>query len=229
MTAQLTIDDRETRLTRRRYDRIAPIYDTLEWMMEWRARLWRRDLWSRVKKGRVLEMGVGTGKNIRYYPEGRDIVAMDISEKMLGHAQRRADRFGSRVKLELGDAQALSYPDASFDVVVATFLFCSVPDPVLGLAEARRVLKPGGQLLLLEHVLSRRAGLRRIMQWLDPIPFHIWGAHIDRDTVANVKRAGFVDVLEADLSLDVVKRIEGRTPDQASGDERGPRSSGSAS
>lgn len=228
MTAQLTIDDRETRLTRRRYDRIAPIYDTLEWMMEWRARRWRRDLWSRVEAGRILEMGVGTGKNIRYYPEGRDIVAMDISEKMLDHAQRRAERFGSRVKLELGDAQALSYPDASFDVVVATFLFCSVPDPILGLTEARRVLKPGGQLLLLEHVLSRRAVLRQLMQWLDPIPFHIWGAHIDRDTVANVRRAGFVDVVEADLSLDVVKRIEGRTPDQAPGDE-GPRSSGSSS
>lgn len=222
MTAQLTIDDGETRLTRRRYDRIAPIYDALESMMEWRARRWRRDLWSRAKAGRVLEMGVGTGKNIRYYPERRDIVAMDISEKMLEHAQRRAERHGSRVELELGDAQALSYPDGSFDVVVATFLFCSVPDPVLGLTEARRVLKPGGQLLLLEHVLSRRTGLRRIMQWLDPIPFHIWGAHIDRDTVDNVRRAGFVDVADTDLSFDIVKHIEARAPN----DEESQRSVG---
>jgi phosphatidylethanolamine/phosphatidyl-N-methylethanolamine N-methyltransferase len=226
VTGQLIIDDRETRLTRRRYDRIAPIYDALEWMMEWRARLWRRDLWSRVGTGRVLEMGVGTGKNIRYYPEGRDIVAMDISEKMLNHARRKAERFGSRVTLELGDAQALSYPDASFDVVAATFLFCSVPDPVLGLTEARRVLKPGGQLLLLEHVLSRRAGLRRIMQWIDPVPFHIWGAHIDRDTLDNVRRAGFVDVVDTSLSLDIVKRIEGRAPGHDPNDERGQRSFG---
>ncbi len=225
MTTQLAIDERETRLTRRRYDRIAPIYDALEWIMEWRARKWRRGLWSRVGAGRVLEMGVGTGKNIRYYPEGRDIVAMDISEKMLDRAQRRAERFGARVKLELGDAQALSYPDASFDVVVATFLFCSVPDPVLGLTEARRVLRPGGQLLLLEHVLSRRWGLRRLMRWLDPIPFHIWGAHIDRDTVDNVRRAGLVDVVETNLSVDIVKRIEATTPDAPPNGERYPRSS----
>lgn len=212
MSGQLVLDDRETRLTRRRYDRIAPIYDALEWMMEWWVRGWRRDLWARVAAGRVLEMGVGTGKNIRYYPEDRDVVAMDISEKMLVHAQRRAERLHRPVELELGDAQALSYPDASFDVVVATFLFCSVPDPVLGLTEAKRVLKPGGQLLLLEHVLSRRRMLRQLMQWLDPIPFHIWGAHIDRDTVDNVRRAGFVDVVETNVSLDVVKRIEALAP-----------------
>ena len=87
MTAPLVLDDRETRLTRRRYDRIAPIYDALEWMMEWRARGWRRDLWARVGAGRLLEMGVGTGKNIRYYPAERDVVAMDISERMLARAQ----------------------------------------------------------------------------------------------------------------------------------------------
>lgn len=212
MTAQLTLDNPETRLTRQRYDRIAPIYDALEWMMEWRARRWRRDLWSRALPGRILELGVGTGKNIRYYPPGRNIVAMDISEKMLARAKRRAERLASDVELEWGDAQALSYPDGSFDSVVATFLFCSVPDPILGLTEARRVLKPGGQLLLLEHVLSQTAGLRGLMQWLDPIPYHVWGAHIDRDTVDNVRRAGFVDVVGRNLSLDVVKRIDARVP-----------------
>jgi SAM-dependent methyltransferase len=212
MTAQLIVDNPETRLTRRRYDRIAPVYDALEWMMEWRASRWRRDLWARAEAGRILELGVGTGKNIRHYPKERDVVAFDISEKMLVRARRKAARYSSPVELGLGDAQALSYPDASFDVVVATFLFCSVPDPVLGLSEALRVLKPGGQLLLLEHVLSRRAALRRIMQWLDPIPFHIWGAHIDRDTADAVRAAGFVDVREANLSLDVVKRIEAKAP-----------------
>jgi ubiquinone/menaquinone biosynthesis C-methylase UbiE len=212
MTKHLVVDAHATRLTRKRYDRIAPVYDALEWMMEWRAGRWRRDLWSRVGAGRILEMGVGTGKNIRYYPRHRDVVAMDISEKMLAHARRKAERCGSRVTLELGDVQALSYPDASFDVVVATFLFCSVPDPLLGLTEARRVLKPGGQLLLLEHVLSQRVALRGLMQWLDPIPFHLWGAHIDRDTVDSVCRAGLVDTVETELSLDVVKFIEAKAP-----------------
>lgn len=149
-------------------------------------------------------------QNIRYYPEGRDVVAMDISERMLARARHRAERLSATVRLEVGDAQVLSYADASFDVVVATFLFCSVPDPVLGLTEAKRVLKPGGQLLLVEHVASQRPVLRRLMQWLDPIPLHIWGAHIDRDTVDNVRRAGFIDVADTNLSLDVVKRIEAR-------------------
>jgi len=206
------MDDRATLLTRMRYDRIAPIYDAVEWMMEWRARRWRRDLWSRVRSGSILELGVGTGKNISYYPQRREIVAMDISDRMLARAHRRAKRSGTPVQLQLGDVQRLSYPDASFDVVVATFLFCSVPDPALGLTEARRVLKPGGQLLLLEHVLSRRPVLRPIMRWLDPIPFHVWGAHIDRDTVENVGSAGFAEVRDTNLSLDVVKRIEAIAP-----------------
>jgi ubiquinone/menaquinone biosynthesis C-methylase UbiE len=138
-------------------------------------------------------------------------VASDFSEKMLARARTRAQRLGSRVRLEIADAQALPYPDDSFDVVVATFLFCSVPDPVLGLTEARRVLKPGGKLILLEHVLSQRGVLRRLMQWINPVPLRLFGAHIDRETVENVKRAGFVDVVDTNLLLDVVKRIEARS------------------
>ena len=206
------VDARATELEQRRYDRIAPIYDALEWMMEWRARRWRRELWSRVGAGRIVELGVGTGKNLRYYPPDRDIVAMDLSEKMLSRARKRADRLGSRVRIELGDVQELRYPDASFDVVVATFLFCSVPDPLLGLSEARRVLVPGGRLLLLEHVLSHRPILGRVMRWIDPATSRIWGAHINRDTVDTVRRAGFRDVVETDLWLDVVKRIEAVAP-----------------
>ena len=212
MTALAHLDERATALTTRRYDRIAPIYDALESVMELRARHWRRDLWSRAEGGRILELGVGTGKNLRYYPRGREVVAMDISQRMLHRAQRKAECLGMSVRLELGDAQQLAYPNGSFDIAVATFLFCSVPDPQLGLAEVRRILKPGGQLLLLEHTLSERPLLRRIMRWLDPIPFRIWGAHIDRDTVANVGAAGFVEVEAMNLYLDVVKRISARAP-----------------
>lgn len=206
------IDVRETELTRQRYDRIAPIYDALEWMMEWRARRWRRDLWARVAAGRVLELGVGTGKNVPHYPRGSDVVALDLSEKMLARARRRAERSGSVAQFQLGDVQALPFDDASFDVVVATFLFCSVPDPASGLLEARRVLKPGGRLLLLEHVLSQRPLLRRLMRWFDPVPFHIWGAHIDRDTVEHTRQAGFAGLSVTDLSFDIVKRIEATAP-----------------
>lgn len=203
-----------TELTRKRYDRIAPLYDALEWTMErMRFQSWRQALWAQVHTGeRVLELGVGTGKNIPYYPNGVDMTAVELSEGMLSKAHKRATRLGAEVALSLEDAQALSFADASFDVVVATFVFCSVPDPVAGLAEARRVLRPGGRLLLLEHVLSEKPILRSLMRWLDPIPVHIWGAHIDRETVDNVHSAGFEEVVAQNMSIDIVKSISARAP-----------------
>lgn len=199
-----------TELTRRRYNRGACFYDLLEGVIELRFGRWRRELWARVPRGRTLELGVGTGRSLRFYPSDAEIIAIDFSPRMLARARRRAARLGMTVDLRVADVQALPFPDASFDTVVATCLFCSVPDPVQGLREARRVLKPGGQLLLLEHVLSRRPLLGRLMRWLDPLVVRIWGAHIARDTVTNVRTAGFATVDVVDLALDVVKRITAR-------------------
>jgi ubiquinone/menaquinone biosynthesis C-methylase UbiE len=207
------LDHEATELARRRSNRIAPLYDFFNAPMELRARRWRRDLWSRLRGPRVLELGVGTGRNLPFYPRGAQVTAIDISERMLAKAAERVRRAGVAVRLEIADAQHLPYTSGSFDSVVATFLFCSVPDPIAGLAEARRVLRPGGQLLLLEHVLSRRPLLRHLMRWLDPIPFHLWGAHIDRDTVESVATAGFVIAHERDLALDIVKHVEAVTPE----------------
>jgi phosphatidylethanolamine/phosphatidyl-N-methylethanolamine N-methyltransferase len=208
---------KETAITRTRYDRIAPIYDALEWIMEFRFRHWRRDVWRDVNSDeRILELGVGTGKNIPFYPTGAQITAIDISERMLERAKKKAAGLGRKVDLEVADAQSLPFPNSAFDTVVATFVFCSVPDPVKGLREAQRVLKGGGRIVMLEHVLSERPILRRLMQWLDPVTHHVWGAHIDRETVANVKRAGFVNVRSADLALDIVKRIDAISPDAPS-------------
>jgi ubiquinone/menaquinone biosynthesis C-methylase UbiE len=160
----------------------------------------------------VLEMGVGTGKNLPCHPRGRRVTALDISNKMAERARRRRARLEARVHLEVADVQSLPHQGGHFDTAVASFLFCSVPDPVQGLKEARRVLKSGGRLLLLEHVLSRGSGLRPLMRWLDPLSAHIWGAHIDRETVANVHKAGFEDVDAQDRLLDVVKIITARAP-----------------
>lgn len=179
------------RQTRRRYDRIAPIYDVMEAGIE---RLlytrWRERLWSNAR-GRVLELGVGTGANLPHHPDGARVVAGDLSPRMLERARRRARRLGSDVELLRLDAEALPFPAASFDTVVATFVFCSVPHPVRGLREARKTLKPGGRLLLLEHVRSSGPWLGRLMDRLNPIAVRLTGANIDRDAVANVERAGF--------------------------------------
>jgi ubiquinone/menaquinone biosynthesis C-methylase UbiE len=205
--------DADTERTRARYDRIAAIYDGLEAVMEARRfRRWRAELWKRVRGPRILEVGVGTGKNFPFYPPGVTVVAIDLSPRMLERARRRAERDGVSVALQVADAQALPFPDASFDTVVATFVFCSVPDPVRGLREARRVLVPGGQLLLLEHVLSHRPVLRTLMRLANPVIVRLIGANIDRETVANVERAGFVVKQVDDLWLDIVKLIEAERP-----------------
>jgi len=151
---------------------------------------------------------VGTGKSIACYPSAASVIAVDVSPRMLERARRRARRLGRDVELVLADAGRLPYADASFDCVVATFLLCSVPDPEAVLREARRLLRPGGRLLLVEHVLSEKPLLRPLMRLLDPVVFHLWGAHVDRETQKSVERAGFARVATRDLSLDVVKRIE---------------------
>lgn len=210
--ASPSTDEHALEQTRRRYDRIAPIYDLFSVISELRISRWRRALWNRVTEGPVLELGIGTGKSIRHHPAGLEVVGIDISERMLARARRRARRTSSSVRLVLADAQALPYADGSFATVVTTCVFCSIPDPARALAEARRVLRPGGRLVMLEHVLSHRPRLRRWMQWLDPIPAALWGAHIDRDTVDAVGRAGFADVETAPLWLDVVQLIDARSP-----------------
>jgi phosphatidylethanolamine/phosphatidyl-N-methylethanolamine N-methyltransferase len=205
------IDRHATATARARYDRNARFYDFMEWGNERHAAHWRAALWARVVGPRVLEVGVGTGKNMPFYPPDMAITAIDLSPRMLDRARENARRAGLGVDLREADAQALPFPDASFDTAIGTFVFCSVPDPMLGLRELRRVLVPGGQLLLVEHVLSTRPRLRRLMRALNPFVVRLMGANIDRETVENVRHAGFIDIYDENKRLDIVKVIAGRT------------------
>lgn len=200
----------QTQIVAHRYDRVARIYRGLEGLDRRWTRRWRAELWSEVEGRRVLEVGVGTGINFPFHPPGAEVVALDVSPKMLAVA--RGHQSAARVHLTLGDVQDLQWESSSFDTVVATFVFCSVPDPLRGLEEVRRVLRPGGRLLLLEHVISSRRWLAMLMRLIDPIVSRMSGAHIARDTVENVRRAGFVDVVARPLVLDVVQHIEARAP-----------------
>jgi ubiquinone/menaquinone biosynthesis C-methylase UbiE len=207
-----TIDPQATAVTRVRYDRNARRYDRMTCCTERLMTPGRAALWQRVRGPQVLEVGVGTGKSFPYYPAGMAITAIDLSPRMLEQARTHAARDRIVVDLREADVQALSFPDASFDTAIASCVFCSVPDPALGLRELRRVLAPGGQLLLLDHVLSRRPLLRRVMNLINPLVVRQIGANINRETVENVRGAGFADLQVEDLWLDIVKRIEARTP-----------------
>ena len=184
------MDVQETAATRARYDRIAPVYDWMERLAERRYSHWRRRVWSLVEGPRVLEVGVGTGKNIPYHPPGLHITGIDLSQRMLERARQRAKRLGSPITLLQMDAQALDFPNDTFDSGVATFVFCSVPDPVLGLREMARVVRRGGQIVLLEHVRSESPVLGRLMDLVDPLVARLMGPHINRRTVENAQRAG---------------------------------------
>jgi len=188
-----SLSNKETQFVTKRYNRFAPLYNIMESPLEYFLyRRWRNQLWDVIEGEEILEMGVGTGKNISFYPDEGHITAIDISGNMLKRARIKAmEHEGKRVELLEMDIQKMSFPDQSFDAVVATFVFCSVPDPVRGLKEAFRVTKPSGKLYLLEHMLATANILQPVMRFLDKPIYNISGVHIARKTVSNIKKAGW--------------------------------------
>jgi len=201
MISSINIDF-DTALTQARYQRISSIYDRMEGMMEKRFRPWREKIWQFAYGPRILEVGVGTGKNMQFWPKDCKVSAIDLTPGMLDIARERAKKLNrASDDLFLADVQHLDLPSGIFDTVIATFVFCSVPDPVQGLHELGRVVRPDGHILLLEHVRIDRPVIGPVMDALAPLVVRLNGASINRRTVTNVRIAG----LRIDQVLDLDK------------------------
>lgn len=199
-----------------RYQRIAPLYDLLDLPFEYGRYRHIRPLLFQGLSGRILDAGVGTGRNIPYYPPDAHVIGIDLSPAMLARADRRARQQGRAVELYQMDVTRLDMPDRSFDAAVASFLFCVLPDElqVPALREIGRVLKPGGTLRLLEYVRPRgalRAALARLWE-----PWMAWayGAGFDRRTEEHVAESG-LEILESRFVVDdLIKLISLRASDR---------------
>ena len=197
----------QTKEIRRIYNKTASSFNRREWLMEFLVlRHCRKKLVSQTK-GRSLEIGIGTGRNLPYYHRGCEIIGVDLSEKMLDVARIFALKLGLSVTLITMDAENLAFKDGTFDSVLCTLCLCAVPNPVQALCEVKRVCKPEGKILLLEHVRSHNSFIGKIQDWLTPLIVRKIGCHLNRDTLGNVKKAGLhIDYLESHLT-DIIKII----------------------
>lgn len=208
MPARETPNDKQRRV----WDKSAPTYDR---QISFFDRIWftgGRDWLTSRASGRVLEVAVGTGLNLRRYEPGVELTGIDLSPAMLDLARARAARHGRAVELQQGDAAHLPFGDASFDSVVCCLALCSIPSPTAAVAEMWRVLVPGGRLLLLDHVASTAAPLRAA-QWLfERGSIRFAGEHFTRRQLPLVQAAGF-EIVEAErLKAGTVERVHAVKP-----------------
>ena len=185
----------DTLQTRQRWDRLAKHYGIVESLSEWYLKPFRKLLWTNAT-GRILEAGAGTGLNIAFYPANAPVTATDLSGTMLLKARERARQRKRDVLFEEADLCSLPFADRSFDTAVATFVFCSVADPASCLKEMGRVTKPGGRILLLDHVRIELPVIGPLMDRLNAATVRIAGEHINHRMEEFVRTAG-LEIIES--------------------------------
>jgi ubiquinone/menaquinone biosynthesis C-methylase UbiE len=190
----------------RKWNRAAKTLDTKDRGEEVRYGPYKRELFGKAR-GRTLLVAAGTGIDFKYLPSGLEVTAIDFSPRMLSFAEKRLGEGASPVTLLEADVTALDFPDASFDTVLTSCTFCSVPDPVRGLREIRRVLRDDGRLLMFEHVRASNPWLGFMMDLMNPL-IRRFGPDINRRTADNIRAAGFRIEREFNVYLDMVKLFE---------------------
>jgi ubiquinone/menaquinone biosynthesis C-methylase UbiE len=163
-------------------------------------------------KGRILEVAVGTGRNFDFYSRGVGITGVDLSPDMLDIARRHATDLDLEVDLRVAAAEALPFDDDSFDTAVCTLSLCTIPDPAASIAEMKRVLRPGGQLLLLDHIGSSWWPIWAAQRLIEQLTIRAAGEHMTRRQLPLVEAAGFEIVETQRLKAGTVERIAARKP-----------------
>lgn len=207
--------DRETRWRRywdkhsRTYDREMGFFDRVLFGD------YRQWVCSRAS-GQVLEVAVGTGLNLPLYPEGVRLTGIDLSDQMLAIARERAATLGRDVDLRQGNAHQLPFDDAALDTVVCTFSLCAIPDVWRAVSEMRRVLRPGGRLLLADHVASTSRLARGVQRALELVTIPMGGENFLRRPINQVRAAGFEIERSERFKLGLVERLVARLPERES-------------
>ncbi len=211
----------ETERARRIYDESAGRYDRQIGFFERLLFGGGREWVCSQARGKVLEVAIGTGRNLPFYPKEVRLTGVDLSPAMLEVARAHAQELGVEADLRVGDAQALPFPDEAFDTVVMTLSLCTIPDDHQAVAEASRVLKPGGRLLLLEHVRSPVLPVRTVQRLLDPLFVRFQADHLLREPLDHLEDASLeVERIERS-KWGIVERLSSRKPQPGTRNIRG--------
>ena len=194
--------------TAQRYTRIAKLYDLFQWPMEVLSLNTLREHVISIAQGKILEVGIGTGKNLPFYPPNSDLTGIDFSSGMLAIAREKMVKIGL-VQCELieMDIEEMNFSNESFDTIVSTFVFCTVPHPTKGLNELYRVLKPGGKAIFLEHMKSSSKWLNVFLWMMDKISTPLLGTSMLRETQKEIEKAGLTILSSENKVFDILRLI----------------------
>lgn len=207
-----TTSDTTTARLRGYWDKHAPRYDQQMQFFDRKLFGDTRTWVCSQANGQVLEVAIGTGLNLEFYPDDIRLTGVDFSPAMLARARDRARKLGRTVELQEGDAQALAFPDNSFDTVVCTFSLCSIPDDRQAIAEMRRVLRPGGRLLLGDHIAGSAWPTRAVQWLLELVTIPLGGEHFRRRPLEQVRAQGLQIERQERFKLGIVERLAARKP-----------------